>query len=88
MVNVKLKVVGEPLAVKVCQVAWLSSEYSYVAPAIYEVHTAENDTLLPVQIVVALVADNVGIAVKFAFTTTLTEVEYAVHPPTVVTLAR
>lgn len=81
-VKVKLKVVGLPITVNVFQVTWLSSEYSYVAPAMYEVQVAENDTLLPVHIVAALVADSVGAAVKSAFTTTLTGFEYATQPPT------
>jgi len=75
LMNVILKVVGLPVTVNVVQVTWLSSEYSYVAPAIYEFQVAENDTLPPVQMVVALVADNDGMAVKFAFTTTLTGLE-------------
>jgi hypothetical protein len=82
-----VKFVGVPVTVNKCQVAWLSSEYSYTAPAMYGVHTAENDTVLPVQIVVAVVAFKVGTAVKLAFTTTVTGFEYEVHPPLVV-LAR
>jgi hypothetical protein len=41
----------------------------------YDVQVAENDTLLPVQIVVVVVADKVGTAVKLALTTTLTGLE-------------
>jgi hypothetical protein len=81
LVKVNVNVVGLPLTVNECQVTWLSSEYSYNAPAIYGLHAAENDTVLPVQMVVAVVAAKVGTAVKFAFTTTLTGLEYEVHPP-------
>ena len=70
-----MKFVVEPVTFKVCQVTLLSSESSYNAPAMYGVHVAENDTVLPVQIVVEVVAAKVGTDVKSAFTTTLTELE-------------
>lgn len=68
--NVKLNVVVVVVAVKVFQVTPLSSEYSYVAPAIYGDQVAVNDTELPEQIVVAPEVDNVGTAVKFGLTNT------------------
>jgi hypothetical protein len=67
-----LKAVLVLLTDKVFQVAPLSDEYSYNAPAIYGVQVAENDTVLPEQIVVVVVATRIGKAVKLVFTTKLT----------------
>jgi hypothetical protein len=50
----------------------------------YEVQIAENDTVLPEQIVVEEVALRTGTAVKLSLTTTLTELECDVQPPLVV----
>jgi hypothetical protein len=75
LLKVTLKAVLVLLTDKVFQVAPLSDEYSYTAPAIYGVQVAENDTVLPEQIVVVVVATRIGAAVKSALTNTLTGLE-------------
>ena len=84
LVKVWLKLVLLLVAVSDDQVAPLSREYSYVAPAIYGVQVAVKDTELPEQIVVAVVALRVGTAVKSGLTNTCTALLLTVlHTPLV-----